>query len=51
MFNEIEQYCNPRENEVAESHKFWSTKFVEPFDQFLTELRIKASSYNFRKED
>lgn len=50
MFNKIEQYCNPCRNEVAESHKFWSTKDVEPFDQFLTELRIKAASCNFREE-
>lgn len=51
VFSKIEQYCNPRRNEVAESHKFWSTKYVEPFDQFLTELRIKAASCNFKEED
>ncbi|XP_062621337.1 uncharacterized protein K02A2.6-like [Saccostrea cucullata] len=51
VFNKIEQYCNPRKNEVAESHKFWSTKYFEPFDQFLTELRIKAASCNFKEED
>ena len=39
VFNKIEQDCNPRRNEVTESHKFWNTKYVEPFDQFLTELR------------
>ena len=51
MFNKIEQHCNPRRNEVAESHKFWSTKYVEPFDQFLIELRINAASCNFREDD
>lgn len=51
VFRKIEQYCNPRKNEVAESHKFWSTKYFEPFDQCLTELRIKASPCNFKEED
>ena len=34
----IESYCNPRKNEVAESHKLWSVKYnsTEPFDNFLT---------------
>lgn len=51
VFRKIEQYCNPRKNEVAESHKFWSTKYFEPFDQLLTELRIKAAACNFKEED
>lgn len=51
VFRKIEQYCNPRKNEVAETHKFWSTKYFEPFDQFLTELRIKAAACNFKEED
>lgn len=36
---------------MAETHKFWSTKYFEPFDQFLTELRIKAAACNFKEED
>lgn len=36
---------------MAESHKFWSTKYFEPFDQLLTELRIKAAACNFKEED
>lgn len=51
VFEKIEQYCNPRKNEVAETHKFWSVKYFEPFDQFLTELRVKASSCNFKEEE
>lgn len=51
VFRKIEQYCNPRKNEVAETRKFWSTKYFEPFDQFLTELRIKAAACNFKEED
>lgn len=38
VFRKIEEYCNPRRNEVAESHKFWSVKYFEPFDQLVTEL-------------
>ena len=33
----IEIYCNPRKNEVLESHSFWSMPVQEPFDNFLTE--------------
>lgn len=32
VFRKIEQYCNLRKNEGAESHKFLSTKYFEPFD-------------------
>lgn len=52
VFEKIEEYCNPRQNEVAESHKFWTVRYFEPFDQFLTELKSKANSCNFGdKED
>ena len=47
VLSKIEEYCNPGKNEVSESHKFWSIKYFEPFDSFLTELRTKASSCNF----
>ena len=47
----IEIYCNPRKNEVLESHRFWSTPVQEPFDNFLTELRKRASTCNFKGTD
>ena len=45
----FENYCNPRRSEVAESFKFWSTKYnaQEPIDNFITELRTRAASCNF----
>lgn len=47
----IENYCNPRKNEVLESHRFWNTTYQEPFDKFLTELRTRASACNFQEKD
>lgn len=49
VFTAIEKYCNPRENEVLESHRFWNLGYQEPFDKFLTELKTRASSCNFRE--
>lgn len=49
VFDKILVYCNPRQNEVAETHKFWNVKYFEPFEHFLTELRSRASSCNFGK--
>lgn len=42
----IQAYCNPRENKVAETYKFWTVQYFEPFEQ-LTELRSRAASCNF----
>lgn len=47
VLKKIEEYCNPRKNEEAKSHKFWSVKYYAPFDQFVTELRMRAKSCNF----
>lgn len=44
VFVKIEEYCNPRKNEFAESHKFWSVKYFEPFAQnhvILENLKIE----------
>ncbi|PFX13898.1 Retrovirus-related Pol polyprotein [Stylophora pistillata] len=30
----LENYCNPRDNEVLDSHTFWNTPYQEPFDLF-----------------
>ena len=47
----LERYCNPRDNEVLESHRFWNTPYQEPFDKFLTELKTRAASCNFQEKD
>ena len=47
----IENYCNPRDNKVLESHRFWDTPYQEPFDKFLTELKTRATSCNFQEKD
>jgi hypothetical protein len=39
------------QNEVLESHRFWNVQYQEPFDNFLTELRTRASSCNFDSKD
>lgn len=35
VFKKIEEYCNPRKNEVAESHQFWSVKYFAPLTNSL----------------
>ena len=47
----LERYCNPRDNEVIESHRFWNIPYEEPFDKFLTELKTRAVSCNFQEKD
>ena len=47
----LENYCNPRDNEVLELHRFWNTPYQEPFDKFLTELKMRAASCNFKEKD
>ena len=47
----LEHYCNPRDNEVLESHSFLNTPYQEPFDKFLTELKTRAASCNFQEKD
>lgn len=51
LFEKLEAYCNPRKNEVFESHRFWMVPYTEPFDSFLTELRTRANSCNFQEKD
>lgn len=47
VLEKLEVYCNPRQNEVLESHRFWTTPYQPPFDKFLTELRVKVESCNY----
>ena len=47
----LENYYNPRDNEVLKSHRFWNIQYQEPFDKFLTELKTRAVSCNFQEKD
>ena len=42
----VEAYCNPRKNEVLESHRFWSVQVDESqgFEPFWTEIRARSES-------
>ena len=51
VLEKLEEYCNPRENEVLQSFRFWNIPFHEPFDVFLTELYSRAASCNFQEKD
>ena len=47
----LEKYCNPRDNEVIESHRFWNIPYQEPFTKCLTELKTSAAARNFQEKD
>ena len=53
VLEKLHDYCNPRQNEVLESHRFWSVKLEEhsSFEHFLTELRNRVESCNFKEKD
>ena len=40
VLEQLERYCMP-------SHKFWSLEYYEPFDKFLTDLRVLAEECSF----
>ena len=45
----FDDYVTPRKNTVFERYKFWECKQQdgETIDQFITELKTRASSYEF----
>ena len=47
VLEKLEHYCMPLKNEVLASHKFWSLEYYEPFDKFLTDLRVLAEECSF----
>ena len=51
VLTKLQAYCNPRKNEVLESHRFWNVAMEDPFDNFLTELRRRADCCNFKEKD
>ena len=53
VYSNIESYCNPRKNEVLESHRFWNCRLEDftSFEHFLTELRKRVESCNFTEKD
>ena len=51
VLEKLEEYCNPRQNEVLQSFRFWQVPFQEPFDTFLTKLYSYADSCNFKEKE
>ena len=51
LLEALENYCNPRDNEVLESHRFWNIQYREPFGKFFTEFKTRAASCNFQERD
>lgn len=53
VFEQLQKFCNPRSNEVLESHRFWTINMESfpSFDTYLTEVRKKAESCNFTDKD
>ena len=51
LLAKFRDYCNPRQNPVFESYKFWQCQQAEgePFDKWLTELRVIASTSTERQ--
>ena len=47
VLEKLERYCMPLKNEVLASHKFWSLEYNEPFDKFLTDLRVLSEECSF----
>ena len=49
LFQKFEDYCNPRRNITFERHKFFTCvqEPTESIDQYVTELRTKASTCEF----
>ena len=47
----LDNYCNPRDNEVLESHTLWNTPYQESFAKFLTDLKTRAASCSFQEKD
>ncbi|KAL5017694.1 hypothetical protein ScPMuIL_005222, partial [Solemya velum] len=47
----LQKYCNPRDNEVLESFRFWNMSYEEPFDKFLTALKSRATACNFQEKE
>ncbi|CAB4039220.1 Retrovirus-related Pol poly [Paramuricea clavata] len=51
VLEKLEEYCNPRQNEVLQSFRFWQVPFQEPFHTFLTKLYSYADSCNFKEKE
>jgi hypothetical protein len=51
VLEKLGEYCNPRQNEVLQSFRFWQVPFQEPFDTFLTKLYSYADSCNFKEKE
>ena len=47
----LHEYCNPRQNEVLETYRFWNLTRVSSYDLFITKLRTQAEKCNFKDKD
>ena len=47
LLNKIEEYCSPKQNEIYESFKFWTTPISTPIDHFVSDLRTKVQNCNY----
>ena len=47
VLEKLERYCMPLKNEDLASHKFWSLEYYEPFDKYLTDLRVLTEEHSF----
>ena len=51
VFQQIKEYCTPKQNVVLQTFRFWNVQLQEPFDTFLTELRTRAEACDFKEKD
>lgn len=49
LLSEFDAHCSPKKNETYKTYVFRSRiqQQREPFDSFLTDLKLKAQTYNF----
>ena len=43
LLEKLEDYCAPKGNVVVNAYRFWNARWKEPFDAYLTKLRIIAA--------
>ncbi|XP_055883579.1 uncharacterized protein K02A2.6-like [Biomphalaria glabrata] len=51
LVKKLHDYCNPRDNEVLETFRFWKLPICSPFETYLTKLKSQANKCNFKEPD
>ena len=51
VFTKLQEYCNPRNNEVMERYRFWKMAYAGPFDSFMTDIKTQAEKCAFQERD